>query len=190
MTLKEIASVSGKGGLYHILKPTRTGVIVESLDEQQKKMVVGSNQRVSVLQEVSIYTTDAEGSVPLGEVFQKIHQEFGEDPGVDTSDQEELKAFMKHILPEYDEERVYPSDMKKLVNWYNILLAQATEVLTPEDEAATTEDTEKAQQGATSSEAASEEATSDETNADETQSDQKESGQSAEAKDKDEEKKE
>lgn len=135
MDLKEIASISGKGGLYHILKPTRTGVIVESLDDQKKKLVVGANHRVSVLQEVSIYTTDAEGSVPLEDVFAKIHEEFGEDPGVDTSDAEELKAFTKHIIPEYDEDRVYPSDMKKLVNWYKILLEYAPEVFEQQEEA-------------------------------------------------------
>ncbi|MFP4096465.1 MAG: DUF5606 domain-containing protein [Cyclobacteriaceae bacterium] len=134
MDLSQIASISGKGGLFHIVKPTRTGVIVESLDDQKKKMVVGASQRVSVLKEVSIYTTDAEGSAPLEDVLVKIHEEFGSDPGVDTSDQEELKAFMKHILPEYDEERVYPSDMKKLVNWYNILLAYAPEVLKKKEE--------------------------------------------------------
>ena len=128
MDLNEIASISGKGGLYHILKPTRSGVIVESLDEQKKKMVIGANHRVSVLKEVSIYTTDTEGSVPLEDVFSKIQEEFGDDPGVDTSDTEELKAFTRHIIPEYDEERVYPSDMKKLVSWYNILLKFAPDV--------------------------------------------------------------
>jgi hypothetical protein len=134
MDLSEIASISGKGGLFHILKPTRTGVIVETLDDKKKKMVIGASQRVSVLKEVSIYTTDAEGSAPLEDVLIKIHEEFGDDPGVDTSDQEELKAFMKHILPEYDEERVYPSDMKKLVNWYNILLKQAPGVFEKKEE--------------------------------------------------------
>lgn len=139
MDLNEIASISGKGGLFHIVKPTRSGVIVESLDEQKKKLVVGANHRVSVLKEVSIYTTDAEGSVPLEEVFKKIHEEFGDDPGVDTSDNEELKAFTKHIIPEYDEERVYPSDMKKLVNWYGVLLKYAPEVFEEKKE----EDKEK-----------------------------------------------
>lgn len=134
MDLKEIASISGKGGLFHILKPTRTGVVVESLDDQKKKMVVGASHRVSVLQEVSIYTTDAEGSVPLEDVFTKIREEFGDDPGVDTSDAEELKAFTKHIIPDYDEERVYPSDMKKLVNWYKILLEYAPDVLEQKEE--------------------------------------------------------
>ncbi|WKN32290.1 DUF5606 domain-containing protein [Porifericola rhodea] len=140
MDLNEIASISGKGGLFHIVKPTRSGVIVESLDDQKKKLVIGANHRVSVLKEVSIYTTDAEGAVPLEDVFKKIHDEFGDDPGVDTSDSEELKAFTKHVIPEYDEERVYPSDMKKLVNWYKILLQYAPEIFEDKKEEGETED--------------------------------------------------
>lgn len=147
MDLNEIASISGKGGLYHIVKPTRSGVIVESLDEQKKKMVIGANHRVSVLKEVSIYTTDTEGSVPLEDVFSKIHEEFGDDPGVDTSDTEELKAFTRHIIPEYDEERVYPSDMKKLVSWYTILLKFAPDVFEKKESENTDEQEETKAEG-------------------------------------------
>ena len=118
---------------FHVLKPTRSGVIVETLDDQQKKLVIGANQRVSILQEVSIYTTGSEESVPLEEVMRKIHAEFDGDPGVDTSDGEELKAFLKHVVPNYDTTRVYVSDMKKLVNWYKLLVANAPEVLVKED---------------------------------------------------------
>lgn len=135
MELKDIAAISGKSGLYKILKPTRTGVIVESMDAQKKKMVVGGNARVSVLKDVSIYTTDAEGSVPLEEVFYKIKEEFGDDPGIESSSPpDELEAFMKHILPNYDAERVYPSDMKKLVMWYFILQKVAPEILEKKEE--------------------------------------------------------
>ena len=133
MTFSEIASIAGKGGLFHILKPTRSGVIVETLDDQRKKLVIGANQRVSILKEVSIYTTGAEDSTPLEDIMRKIHTEFDGDPGVDTSDGEELKSFLKHVVPDYDTERVYVSDMKKLVNWYKILVAQAPEVLTEEE---------------------------------------------------------
>ena len=130
MELKDIASISGKSGLYKIIKPTRTGVIVEALDEQKKKLVVSGNARVSVLQDVSIYTTDTDSSVNLSEVLYKIKKEFGDDPGVEsTSSPDELEAFMKHVLPNYDPEKVYPSDMKKLVTWYYILLKQAPELL-------------------------------------------------------------
>ena len=136
MELSEIASIAGKGGLFKITKPTRSGVIVESLDEQKKKMVASADNRISVLKEISIYTTDQEGSVPLEAVLQKIYEEFGDDPGVNSaSNPEELKAFLKHVIPEYDMNRVYVSDIKKLVSWYNILYKQAPEVLKPEEKA-------------------------------------------------------
>ena len=151
MTFSEIASIAGKGGLFHILKPTRSGVIVETLDDQSKKLVIGANQRVSILKEVSIYTTGTEESAPLEDVMLKIHEEFDGDPGVDTSDNEELKAFLKHVVPNYDTERVYVSDMKKLVNWYKILVAHAPEVLVKEEEK-----TEETKEEATAKEESSE----------------------------------
>jgi hypothetical protein len=129
MDFSEIASVSGKGGLYKVLTPTRTGVILESLDEKKSKLVAGMQSRISVLKEISIFTTDQDGAVALEEVLRKMHAEFGDDLGVDTqSDTEELRAFVKHVLPNYDQERVYPSDMKKLVAWYYILLKEVPEV--------------------------------------------------------------
>ena len=119
MELSEIAAVSGKGGLFKILKPTRTGAIIESLDGHKKKMVVTAHSKVSILSDISIYTTDGEGSVMLSEVLQKIHKEFDGDTGLTpTSDPDELKSFLKFVLPNYDEDRVYVSDIKKLVSWY------------------------------------------------------------------------
>lgn len=130
MELKEIAAISGKGGLFRVLKPTRSGVIVESMDDSKNKIVAGTNYRISILKEISVYTTSQEGSIPLEEVLFRIKEEFGDDPGVNSSsDGEELRAFIKHIVPEYDEERVYPSDIKKIVSWYSTLLKQAPEVL-------------------------------------------------------------
>ncbi len=151
MTFSEIASIAGRGGLFHILKPTRSGVIVETLDDQQKKMVVSANQRVSILREVSIYTTGAEESIPLEDVLRKIHAEFDGDPGVDTSDAEELKSFLKHVIPNYDTDRVYTSDMKKLVNWYKILVAHAPEVLVEEGESTEEADVSSDTQSTTAS---------------------------------------
>ena len=143
MELKDIASVSGKGGLFKVLKPSKAGVILESLDDQKKKMVAGVHHKVSILDEISIYTHTSEGSTPLKEVFQKIYKEFGEDPDVDTGSPEELKAFFKHILPDYDESKVYTSDMKKIVSWYLIIYKVAPEILTESEEKEGEEDKEK-----------------------------------------------
>jgi hypothetical protein len=135
MELKEIAAVSGKSGLFKVLKQARTGVVLESLDGTGSKIVTGPNHRVSLLHEISIYTTDFDKTIPLQEIFSKIHAEFGADPGIDgKADPEELKAFIGHIAPDYDKERVYVSDMKKLVSWYLILYKVAPEVLTEKTE--------------------------------------------------------
>jgi Domain of unknown function (DUF5606) len=130
MELSEIASISGKGGLFRIFKPTKTGVILESMDEAKTKIVASATQRLSVLNEISIYTTTKEGTVALDTVLKKIYNDFKNDPGVDgNSDPAELKAFLKSVLPEYDEDRVYVSDIKKLVKWYSIIASYAPEIL-------------------------------------------------------------
>ncbi|HYG19425.1 MAG TPA: DUF5606 domain-containing protein [Ohtaekwangia sp.] len=137
MTLAEIATVSGKGGLFKIVAPTKSGVILESLDEHKTKLVATTNHRLSVLNEISIYTTTKEGTVALDVILKKIHAEFNGDPGVGAdSDASELKSFMKAILPEYDEDRVYVSDIKKLVRWYEIIRQHAPDVLTAEEKKA------------------------------------------------------
>lgn len=129
MELKEIASISGKQGLFKILKPTRAGVIVESLDDKRTKFVAGANSRVSVLKDVSIYTTDGEGSVPLSEVLVKIKAKFQDKlPISPQSSVAEMANFLAVVLPQYDPEKVYPSDIKKLANWYSVLLKYAPEV--------------------------------------------------------------
>lgn len=129
MEIKDLATVSGKGGLFKVLKPSKAGVILEATDGSGKKMVAGVHNKVSLLHEISIYTHTSEGSTPLENVLKKIYDEFGEDPDVDTSSGEELKSFFKHILPDYDESKVYTSDMKKVVNWYHTILKIAPEIL-------------------------------------------------------------
>jgi hypothetical protein len=128
--LSEIASISGKGGLFRVLKPGRSGVILESLDDKKIKLITGPNHKVSILAEISLYTTTEEGSVPLADIFVKINKEFGNDPGIDNkSTPDELMSFIEYIIPEYDTQRVYPSDIKKLINWYHILLREAPDLM-------------------------------------------------------------
>ena len=135
MKLSDIASVSGKGGLFKVVSPTKAGVILESLDESKSKFVATTHHRISVLHEISIYTTTKDGTVPLEDVLKKIYADYGKDPGVDgNSDATELRAFLKSVLPEFDEERVYVSDIKKLAKWYSVLLSYAPEVFSSEKE--------------------------------------------------------
>lgn len=132
---KEIATVSGKPGLYKILKPSRSGVILESMDEKKAKLVVGASHRVSVLSEISIYTLNEEGATPLEDIMKTIEKEFEGDTGLaQDADNDEYKAFLKHVLPEYDEDRVYVSDIKKLINWYKIIRQHEPDLLKAREE--------------------------------------------------------
>ena len=135
MKFEEIASVAGKGGLFKILKPSKAGVILESMDAKKSKLVVGADARVSVFSEISIYSHTEEGATPLPDVMRKIHEEFEGDTGLDkNSDADELRSFMEHILPDYDQDRVYVSDMKKLVTWYNYLAKNYPDVFEADSE--------------------------------------------------------
>ena len=130
MTFDDIAMVTGKGGLFKVFKPAKAGVILESLDESKSKTVATPNHKLSLLSEISIYTHTKEGTVSLEEVLQKIHADFDGDLGLDANaDTSELRAFMKSVLEDYDDTRVYVSDIKKLVKWYDILVKYAPEVL-------------------------------------------------------------
>lgn len=130
MNFKDIATVAGKPGLYKILKPTRSGVVLESMDEKKSKLVAGMSQRVSVLSDISIYTLTEEGAEPLESVMKKIEAEYQGDLGLDSNaDDSELRAFLKSVLPEFDTARVYTSDIKKLVSWYKLIRSIAPEVL-------------------------------------------------------------
>jgi len=119
MSLEKILSVSGKPGLYKLRKQTRTGFLAESLIDG-KRISVNARQNVSLLSEIAIYTLT--GEVPLREIFTKIlKKESGKKALSHKSSKDELEEFFFNILPDYDEDRVYTSDIKKIVQWYNLL---------------------------------------------------------------------
>lgn len=175
--LKEVAAISGMPGLYRLVKPTRAGVIIESLDARATRSVASARNKVSLLQEISIYTQDYDQTVPLTEVFDRIHQKHGADLAVThKSDDRDLTAFMGEIIPDYDRDRVYMSDIKKLVQWYHAVSstlpyqAPATEeeTATPEAEAPTKAgETETTESVAKKAKAKKKEAETDEAEADE-----------------------
>jgi hypothetical protein len=121
MDLSKILSISGKPGLYKMLSQTKSGFIVESFIDQ-KRFPVFAHERVSSLEEISIFTTGDE-DLPLKEVFKLMFDKLAGQPGPDPSgDSNKLKAFFLEAIPAYDPEKVYVSDMKKAVSWYNLLL--------------------------------------------------------------------
>ena len=119
MSLDKIISISGKPGIYELKTQTRGGFLTESLIDG-KKLSVGLRHNVSVLSEIAIYTTTAE--MPLREVFEKIKtKENGEATISHKVSKDELEEYFFNLIPDYDEDRVYASDIKKVVQWYNIL---------------------------------------------------------------------
>lgn len=120
MGLEKILSISGKPGLYELKAQTRSGFVAESLIDG-KKLSVGLKNNVSLLSEIAIYTLEEE--VPLKEVFNKIKEkENGGKTEISHKDPKiKLEEYFFEVLPDYDEDRVYASDIKKIIQWYNLL---------------------------------------------------------------------
>ncbi|MBN1924723.1 MAG: DUF5606 domain-containing protein [Prolixibacteraceae bacterium] len=119
MDLKEIMSVSGHSGLFRFISQGRNGIIVESFADQ-KRSFVSASQKVSSLADIAIFTDGEE--IPLHDVFKSIYDLGAEAQVPDAkSSPEDLKKFLEKVLPNYDRDRVYVSDIKKLVAWYHSL---------------------------------------------------------------------
>jgi hypothetical protein len=131
--LKDILAISGKGGLFKFIAQARNGIVVESL-EDQKRHVAPATARVSSLEDIAIFTTDEE--VPLADIFFMVHEKSeGKETTSHKAPVEELKSQFKELVPEYDEDRVYVSDIKKVFQWYNQLHKhQLLEVIDKEEE--------------------------------------------------------
>lgn len=120
MSLQKILAISGKPGLFELKLQTRTGFVAESLMDG-KKITVGMRSNVSLLSEIAVYTYNEE--IKLAEVFKAIATKENEGPTAIShkDDNSVLGTYFREVLPEFDEERVYPSDIKKIINWYNML---------------------------------------------------------------------
>jgi hypothetical protein len=118
--LKEILTISGQPGLYKLVSQTKSVVIVESL-ETGKRMPVYGSSKVSSLEDIAIYTYSKE--MPLQEIFRAIaaKENMGKLALDKNSPSDEFKLLIESVLPDYDKERVYVSDIKKMAAWYNLL---------------------------------------------------------------------
>ena len=117
-----ILAISGKPGLYRLVAQGRGTLIVETIDATKKRLTAGARDRVTSLNDVSMYTN--EDDKPLMEIFQSISdKEGGKATTIDykKADKAELADFMASVLPDYDRDRVHDSDIRKLIQWYNIL---------------------------------------------------------------------
>jgi hypothetical protein len=143
--LQELAAISGMPGLYRLVRAARHGVLVESLDEKATRTLAPARNKVSLLSEISIYTQDPDETVPLTEVFERIYQKHGAaSPVTPKSSESELTDFLAGVIPDYDRDRVYLSDIKKLASWYGIVSKHRpyTEATATTEAATETPDTE------------------------------------------------
>lgn len=134
MDLKEIVAISGKPGLYKFISQGRNAIIVENIETKARTSAFAS-EKVSTLEDIAIFAEDEE--VPLKEVFKKIKEKESAKEAIShKSKPEELKSWFKEVLPDYDEDRVYVSDIKKVALWYNILARmEMLDFTEPEDDA-------------------------------------------------------
>ncbi|CAM4189740.1 DUF5606 domain-containing protein [Gillisia hiemivivida] len=139
MGLEKILSISGKPGLYELSAQTRGGFIAKSIIDQ-KKIAVNVRHNVSLLSEIAIYTYTEE--VPLGTIFQKMFEkEDGKEAISAKASKKELEAYFSEVLPDYDSDRVYQSDIKKVIQWYNLLISNGfTDFSVEEKDKATSEE--------------------------------------------------
>ena len=137
--LKDIMSISGQGGLFRYIAQARNGIVVESL-EDGKRHVAPATARLSSLDDIAIFTNEEE--VPLAEIFFQIHEKAeGKETLSHKTDASQLKAYFEELVPDFDQDRVYVSDIKKVFQWYNQLQThELLEVIEKEEE--TSEDQE------------------------------------------------
>ena len=121
MGLTKTIAITGKPGLFNIISQSKGGFVVESLVDK-KKFPITNTHNVSVLNDIAIYTYEEE--IPLKNVFLAIHEkEAGEKSISHKESNATLISYFSEVLPDFDQERVYPSNIKKVIQWYNIWVA-------------------------------------------------------------------
>lgn len=120
MEFNKIIAVTGKPGLFKVVSQSKTAIIVESLIDK-KRVAINATQNVSLLENIAIYTYEED--LPLLEVFKNIYTKTeGKSALSHKESGNKLKSFFAEVLPNYDDERVYTSNIKKVIQWYNILI--------------------------------------------------------------------
>jgi len=139
---KDVLSISGVPGLHRIIKSDDRVIIVESIDGKKKKRRIKGSMLVSKLSDISMYTDDGDSEMLLA-VFQGMAEKYGDDlPVTKKSKNAELLDFLGNVLPNYDTERVYASNVKKLLSWYKVLRSYNIALEMPEVEETEEETTE------------------------------------------------
>ncbi|RCS27357.1 hypothetical protein DUT90_04390 [Polaribacter sp. WD7] len=137
MEFNKIISVTGKPGLFQVISQSKNAIIAESLIDK-KRLAINATQNVSLLENIAIYTYEED--LPLWNVFKAINEKTEGKAAISHKESgKKLEAFFLEALPNYDEERVYTSNIKKVIQWYNILVEAGMDFTKTEE---TTEETE------------------------------------------------
>ena len=138
--LRDVLTISGKPGLYKLLSNGKNMLIVETIDENHKRMPVHGTDKVVSLGDIAMYTDEEE--VPLWQVLENVKAKCEDKPcDIDCkkATNDELAAFFAEVLPNYDRERVYMTHVRKLIQWYNILVGAGLTDFAPEEDEKTGE---------------------------------------------------
>lgn len=139
--IKDVVALTGQPGLFRVVKADDRAIVVESLDDRKKRQLVKGNMVVSKLVDVSMYTETESEILPV--IFERMKEKHGESlPVSKKSSKDELMSFLEAVLPDYDREKVYPSNVKKLISWYNILIAEKVDLSYDPDADAAEENSE------------------------------------------------
>ncbi len=151
INIKDVVSLTGISGLFQIVKSDDRAIIVESIDEKKKRQMIRGNMMVSKLMDISIYTNDE--SEPLLTILQNIHEKYGSElPVTKKSSKDELMDFLGEVLPDYDKERVYPSNVKKILGWYEVIATYDIDLTVEEEKEETEEGAEATEKDSTEKE--------------------------------------
>ena len=159
MDLSNLVAVSGLSGIYKMAKNRKNGLILENIDTEKKKFYSSRKHQFTPLESISIYTYG--DTVELHEVFATMRDQVETNPPVPhKSDNDTLREYFETILPSFDREKVFVSDIKRLIKWFNFLMERNLLEDKPEEENAeteeTTEETEETSEETVSEESASE----------------------------------
>ena len=145
IAIKDVVAITGAPGLYKVLKADDKAIVIESMDDKKRRQLVKGNMMVTKLMDVSIYTND--DSEPLVTILQAIKEKYGSElPVTKKSSKDDLMGFLGELLPDYDDEKVYPSNVKKLISWYKILDAFEVDLTIEEEDEKEAEGEEKAEE--------------------------------------------
>jgi hypothetical protein len=142
--LKTILSISGKPGLYKLVSQGKNMLIVESIEDNKKRMPIYGAEKVISLGDIAMYTDDSE--VPLREVFNTLKEKYNGqkvDFNAKKAKSDELFDFLTEVLPDFDRDRVYPNDVKKLISWYNVLIVNGFDDFSENKKEASKEESEE-----------------------------------------------